>query len=125
MEVGSDGNVYLMRWTNPAILYAVSPGGQVVRRFTVDPGDSGFRPLDLHVVKNRIAVLFFNRESSEAIVTMTDLEGHRIATYDEPKVNRVPELGITLACYLENPTRFIFLGAGDNDGVQLWVAEPR
>jgi hypothetical protein len=125
MEVGSDGNVYLMRWTNPAIFYAVSAGGQVVRRFAVDPGESSFRPLDMHVANNRIAVLFFDRQSKEAIIKIVDLDGREIATYDQPRVNGNPQYGITMVCYTENPTRFVFLGAGDDNRIQFWITEPR
>ena len=33
IQMAADGNAYLMRWTNPAIIYAISPGGgEVVRR---------------------------------------------------------------------------------------------
>jgi hypothetical protein len=39
MAAAKDGNIYVTRWLSPAILYAVSPGGEVVRRITVDPGD--------------------------------------------------------------------------------------
>jgi hypothetical protein len=39
MQAAADGNVYLMRWITPTIFYAISPGGAVVRRFVVDPGD--------------------------------------------------------------------------------------
>jgi hypothetical protein len=34
-------------------------------------------------------------------------------------------LGSAFACYTENPTRFIFLGADDDSKLQLWIAEPR
>jgi hypothetical protein len=47
MEMAEDGNVYLMRWTNPAILYAVSAGGAVVRRFAVNPGNPSYRPVTI------------------------------------------------------------------------------
>jgi hypothetical protein len=58
-EAGTDGNIYLMRWVTPAIFYAISPGGEVVRRFTVDPEDEAYRPSAMHIADNRIAVLFF------------------------------------------------------------------
>jgi hypothetical protein len=87
VEVGADGNAYLMRWTNPAIFYAISPGGEVVRRFTVDPGESGYRPSAMHVNKNRIAILFVEMQSRNKIMKIVDLEGHQIASYDELKSN--------------------------------------
>jgi hypothetical protein len=128
VEIGADWNAYLMRWTNPTIFYAISPGGEVVRRFTVDPGESSFRPSAMHVYKNRIAVLFVKMHSNDLIMKIVDLEGHEIATYDGPKPSPKgsnSSLSAAFACYTENPTRFVFLGANDDDKVQFWIAEAR
>jgi hypothetical protein len=130
VEVADDGNAYLMRWTNPAIFYAISPGGEVVRRFTVDPGDSGYRPAAMHVYKGRIAVLFVEAQSGDEVMRIVDLQGHEIATYDDPKpddpkATNNSRLGAAFACYTENPTRFVFLGASDDNRLQFLIAEPR
>jgi len=127
LEVAADGNAYLMRWTNPAIVYAISAGGEVVRWFTVDPGEPVYRPSEMHIYKNRIAVLFIEPQTNDKIMKIVDLEGHPIATYDEHKVNGKPGdvLGASFVCYTENPTRFIFLGANDDRRVELWIAELR
>ena len=47
MEAGNDGNLYLMRRLSPAILSAISPAGEVIRRFTVDPGEADYMPTGL------------------------------------------------------------------------------
>lgn len=127
VEVGADGNAYLMRWTNPAIFYGISPGGEVVHRFTVDPGGFDYRPAGMHVHKNRIAVLFVKMQSNDKIMKIVDLEGQEIANYDEVKVNGKAQdaMSAAFACYTENPTRFVFLGANDDNKVQFWIAGPR
>jgi hypothetical protein len=127
VAMGDDGNAYLMRWTNPATFYAISPGGEAVRRFTVDPGASGFMPAEMDLYENRIAILFVARQTFDLIIKIVDLEGHEIATYDRPRANGKPkdDLGVALACYTENPTRFIFLGANDDDKLQLRIVELR
>jgi hypothetical protein len=128
VEMAADGNAYLMRWTNPAIIYAISPGGEVVRRLKVDPGDSGYQPSKIHVFQSRIAVLFSNPHTFDKIIKIVDLEGHGLATYREDKANGKPQgdmLGNAFACYTENPTRFVFLGTNDDYRLQLWIAEPR
>jgi hypothetical protein len=129
IETAADGNAYLMRWTNPAVIYAISPGGEVVRRFKVNPGDSSYRVLDtIHVFQNRIAVFFVDEQTHDEIMKIVDLEGNEIATYDEPKAKGdVPDTvrGGAFACYTENPTRFVFLGASDDNRMQFWIAEPR
>jgi hypothetical protein len=128
MEAGADGNIYLMRWLTPAIFYAISPGGEVVRRFTVDPGDQDYQPTDMHVSGNVIAVVFFQPQSKETRMKVVDLEGQEIATYDAVKVEGKPKpepLGVAFACYTANPGRFVFLSAGDDNILQFLVAEPR
>jgi hypothetical protein len=128
VETANDGNAYLMRWTNPAVFYAISAGGEVVRRFTVDPGGMDYRPAAMHVFQNRIAVLFVEEQNHDKIMKIVDLEGHEIATYDELRPNGQPThgmLGTAFACYTENPTRFTFLGSDDDNRLQLWIAESR
>jgi hypothetical protein len=38
---GADGNAYLMRRTNPTIVYVISPASEVLRRLSLDPGNAG------------------------------------------------------------------------------------
>jgi hypothetical protein len=126
-EMAADGNAYLMRWTNPAIIYAISPRGEVLRRLKIDPGDPGYQPSTMHVFQNRIAVLFVDAKS-DFLMKIVDLEGHDLARYDEVEANRRQPgamLGSSLACYTEDPTRFVFLGANDENRLQFWVGEPR
>ncbi|MGA9527615.1 MAG: hypothetical protein WBS24_05825 [Terriglobales bacterium] len=127
IEIAADGNACLMRWTNPAIIYAISPGGEVVRRIDVDPGDPAYGPGSMHVFQNRIAVLFIEPNTYEKIMKVVDLKGHEIATYNEVRADGKPQALLTGAfyCYTENPTRFTFLGANDDSKLQFWIAEPR
>jgi hypothetical protein len=127
IEIGADGNAYLMRWTNPTIFYAISPGGEIVRRFTVDPGGTEFWPFAMHIYKNRIAILFGERDTDKAVMKIVDLEGNAIETYYVPMDDKKPDakLSVAFACYTENPTHFIFIGGNDEGKMQLWLAEPR
>ena len=126
MEAASDGNVYVMRWITPAIFYAISPGGEVVRRFTVDPGDSGYRPVSMHVSDSRIAVLFIEPQTKVNVVKVVDLEGHDLATYTEASAQQKSGLlGTAFACYTLNPERFTFLVSDDDNKLRVQVAEPR
>jgi hypothetical protein len=127
MHLAKDGNIYLMRWTAPAILYAISPKGEVVRRFTVDPGDDDYRPEAMHIASGRIALMFVQPQSREKVMKVLDLEGHDIATYGEPEKNgeASDELGSAFACYIDQPEHFIFLGADENDRLQFVTAEAR
>jgi len=128
-EMASDGNAYLMRWTTPAIFYAISPGGEVVRRFTVNPPqDAAEPPMDVHLSENRIAILFVNQQTMHKVIKIVDLEGHEMATYAEPMSGGKPAgdvNSLALGCYTQNPDRFTFLGTGDDQRVQFWIAEGR
>ncbi len=128
MDVAADGNVFVMRWMNPAIFYAISSGGEVVRRFTVDPGDPSLRPVTMHLSGTRIAVLFAQPDTQEQVMKVVDLEGHEIETFDQPVENGQPKygrLGLGFVCYTDNPERFTFLSTGDNNKLEFLIAEPR
>jgi len=128
VQVGPDGNAYLMRWTSPAIVYVISADGEVSRRFTIDPGESTLFPFTMQVARNRIAVLFGDSQRGDMIMTVADLEGHEIANYDLPRDDSEQmKTGLTVAfaCYMENPTRFLFIGSNEKMRLQLLVAEPK
>jgi len=121
MEAANDGNIYLMRRLSPAILYAISPKGEVVRRFTVDAGQPDYMPQSMHIAGNRIAVQFAHPQSDDQLIKIVDLEGHELVAYH---VARDSPLGFALACYSTNPERFTFLGVADDHTVTLNLAEP-
>lgn len=128
LEMGADGNAYLMRATNPAIIYAISAGGEVVWRFSIEPGDANYRPMSMHLSQQRIAVMFFDEATHDKLIKIVDLEGHDVATYDELRAHGQPVnhmLGLAFTCYMTNPERFIFLGSGENSRLELWIAEPQ
>jgi hypothetical protein len=128
IEPAKDGNLYLMRWLSPAIFYVISPSGQVVRRFTVDSGDENYKPIEMHISGNRIAVLFYHPQTMEKVMKILDLEGHEVATYDELRADGKPKLGmlgLAFACYTQKPERFLFLVTGENHRIQLRLAEGR
>jgi hypothetical protein len=125
MEPASDGNIYLMRNLSPAIVYAISPGGAVVKRFTVDPGKAHFKPFTMHIVGRKIAILFREAQTHEQFVRVVDLDGREIGTYSDTVNNGRSSLGLAFACYTDNPERLTFLGVTDDNRLQFKIAEPR
>jgi len=122
--MAADGNAYLMRWTNPAIIYAISPGGEVLRRLKIDPEGRGYHPASMQVHQNQMAVLFFDPQTHSRVMKVIDLEGHDLGTYDEPKADgkgQGPILGSSFACYTGNPARFTFLGSNDDNRLQFYI----
>jgi len=128
MEIGSDGNVYLLRWLNPAVIYAISPGGEVERRFTVDPGDPDLTAGGMAVAGNRIAVAFMKSPPGESVkdwlLEIVDLEGNKVATYGQPVVDGHMAFGFSLACYTLNPEQFTFL-SWDDEKLVFNITAPR
>ena len=129
MELAPDGNVYLLRWLNPAVIYAISPGGEVVRRFTVNPGDQELTVGGMVIAGNRIAVLFrkssANHHVEQQLIQVIDLEGHEVATYEQPMAGGNVAFGVTLSCYSQNPEQFTLLGWTEGDKMVLNIVEPR
>lgn len=126
-ELADDGNVYVMRKISPAIFYAVSPAGEIVRRFTIDPGESDYTPVAMHTAGNRIALEFWEPQSRKELIKVTDLEGREIATYDGTVKDGDAQrpVGGAFACYAQNPERFIFLFTSDDGYLGFRIVEPR
>jgi hypothetical protein len=111
MQPAKDGNIYIMRWGSPAVFYAVSPGGEVVKRFTVDPGDPGYQPMHMHTAGNRIALLFRHPDTHDYMMKLMDLDGKELETYEIPQKEQPKDNPLAVfACYSLNPERFTFLG---------------
>jgi hypothetical protein len=123
-EAADDGNVYVMRRMSPAIVYAVSPAGEVVRRFEVDSGDSDFTPISMHIGGSKIAVLFWDARSEKALLRVLDLQGRSLASYQDGAESGSGTLGLALACYSQNPERFTFLSTDENSFLEFKIAEP-
>jgi hypothetical protein len=123
MESGSDGNVYTMRWASPAIIYVINAGGEVVRRFTVEPGRPGYMPHSMHVAKRRIAVMF-RAENQPTLMKVTDLEGKEVATYEEVSSEGKRPLGGAFACYVDDPEQFTFLTTL-KEGLGIMLVQPQ
>lgn len=119
MDAASDGNIYLLRNLSPAIIYAISPSGEVVRRFTVDTGG---QTASMHISGSRIALLYREGDTSKYIIKVVDTEGRLLATYQQSITD---QLGFALACYAAGSERFTFVGMSDEGFLQLKFAEPR
>jgi hypothetical protein len=127
MQLAADGKTYLLRSGSPAEIYAISQGGVVVRRFTIDPAVSGLRPLQIHVDGTRIAVLFQNPGpgSERTLLKVVDLHGNTIAEYEHLVTDGRATLFATFACYSYPGDRFTFLTTSRDNNLVMKIAEPR
>jgi hypothetical protein len=112
---------YLMRGLSPAIIYALTAGGEVAKEFHIGRDDPDFHPVSMQVAGNRIAVLFFNPAAQKIVLETSDLEGHHLATYDGFE----GDIGISFVCYSPIRERFTFLTMTPDNFPALVTAEPR
>lgn len=125
MQTAQDGNVYLIRHESPAVIYAISESGTVVRHFTVDPGKADLVPSEMHIASNRIALLFQNDRTHESVLWVVNLNGEPVAEYSEPLTPGKSSLGWAFVCYTYPPhDTFTFLTTLAGEKLGLRIAEP-
>jgi hypothetical protein len=98
--VGSDGNVYLLRSAPPALVFVISPKGEVIRKFRVDPGDDGLISSSIWTHSDQLAVAFQPRQGMPALalVKVVDLEGRPVTSYALEHLDPEEVVG-DMACY--------------------------
>jgi len=93
-----DGNVYLMHGTSPALIYVISPAGDVVRKFRVNPGNAELTANSIKFYDGRLAVGFdWLGDVPESLIKVVDLKGNSIARYKVKEDAKDPDP--ILACY--------------------------
>jgi len=82
--------------------------------------------LSMHLSGHRIALVSQNEgETRSDTVSVFDLEGKPIATYETFPRTGTTDSALRWACYTDNPERFTFLGTTDEGYKQFKIAEPR
>jgi hypothetical protein len=117
--IGSDGNAYLLRSTpSAALVYVISPKGEVVRKLRVDPPEPGLTGQDLRSTTNNLAISFLQKHSTIGISRVVDLKGNLIADYRATDEKVFPGLP---GCYVSSG--FVFLGHDAEHNVYVRKAE--
>jgi hypothetical protein len=117
-EVGSDGNLYVMRAASPALVYVIAPSGTIRPTLKV-AGPAGALPGAFHVSGNRLAILFWNEENQSGTMVIADAQtGRRIARYAD-----ATGMGTSFACYSANDGIFTFLKLGEGSALEVIRAE--
>jgi hypothetical protein len=118
--VAEDGNIYIMRVTNPAVIYVLDSSGNQQRRMEIAPPEKGFNPVTFKVAYGKIVVQFdrsLESAGSEQIYSLIDTgTGEHLIDYVSS-----PEVGGTLACY--TPNYFLFLSQG-RSGLVIQKVQP-
>ncbi len=118
-EVGSDGNLYVMRFSSPALVYVIGPSGKIIKTIKVSSRLPGVLPSAFHLSGNRLALSFWNNENQRQTVVVADAQtGRKIASYPDPT-----GLGPSFACYSANDGVFTFLKLGEGNELEVIRAE--
>src|SRR5450755_942935 len=85
VAAGSDGNIYLLHETaSPALVYGISPTGEVLRKLRIEAGDPDLVARSIKFYAGRLAVEFdrwFDFDTHQNVIKVTDLEGNSMADY--------------------------------------------
>lgn len=107
VSIAEDGNVYLMRATNPPVVYVLDPSGNQVRKLEIQPPDKGFVVVTSKVAYDKIVVQFERKLESapggEQLLSLVDEQtGRREIDYISTS-----EIGGMFACYTPNFLSFL------------------
>jgi hypothetical protein len=117
-EVGSDGNLYVMQSSSPALVYVIAPSGKIVKTLKVAGRVPGATPGAFHVSGNQMALLFWNEESESRTVVVADAQtGRKISSYNDLSG------GSQFACFSANEGVFTFLRLGDGNSLDVIRAQ--
>jgi hypothetical protein len=118
-EVGSDGNLYVMRSASPALVYVIASSGKILKTLRIAAPVKSGAPAAFHVSGNRLAISFWNDETQGQTVIVADAQnGRRIAAYADPG-----GLGPSFACYSADEGVFTFLKLGNGNALEVVRAE--
>ena len=118
-EVGSDGNLYVMRGSSPALIYVIAASGKMLQTLKIAAPVPGAVPSAFHLSGNRLAISFWNEESQSQTVIIADAQtGRKIASYSD-----ATGVGASFACYSANDGVFTFLKLGEGNALEVIRAE--
>jgi hypothetical protein len=118
-ETGSDGNLYVMRFSSPAVVYVIAPSGKIMKTIKVVSALADALPSAFHVSGNQMALSFWNEQKQSQTVVVADAQtGRKIASYGDPGA-----LGPSFACYSANERVFTFLQLGEGNALEVIRAE--
>lgn len=110
---GSDGNVYVLRRSLPAKVFAISRSGEITKTLTVN---GTVEPENIYESNGKLAVLFGLKKGDLAIKVIDLQSGNETASY---KVE--PPLGPMMFCYSGSTFNFM---SGSNGSLAIFRAEP-
>jgi hypothetical protein len=118
-EAGSDGNLYVMRGSSPALVYVIASSGAITKKIKVTSPLPEAVPSAFHVSGNQLAISFA-KEDAHAVVVADAQTGRKIASYGD-----ATGVATSFACYSANEVFFTFLRLGEGNALEVIRAEPQ
>jgi hypothetical protein len=113
ITLGSDGNAYFVHRSSPALVFAISSRGNIVRKFLVAASDSTLKVSSVSSYAGRLAFAFPADDHLE--IQVTDLKGDPIGGYVvKPEKQRDYVDSLDLACYDASGFTVASVAAGSN-----------
>jgi hypothetical protein len=116
-ELGSDGNVYLLRAGSPALIYVISAKGEIQRKLRIPSPDSGLTAERLKSAPGSLAISFLRPGMNTGTIEVVDFKGRHVATLASSDQRMYPGL---LGCY--SPKGFTFLSLEEGGNVRIATA---
>lgn len=120
-----DGNIYLLRATDPPRLYVVSRSGEVVREFEVRLPARGLSPIQMAMAGGDKVFIQFghiatgvpgeNSNAPRLIAVLNPSDGQVTAVYRLAS----EEVSTTLSACAASPYNFLFVGTGKNNKLEV------
>jgi hypothetical protein len=119
-EAGSDGNLYVMRNSSPAVVYVIAPSGKIMKTFKVGtPSSENQRASGFHLSGNQLAISFWNEAGeSQAMVVVDAQTGRKVSSYAVSA-----GLGPSFVCFSANEGVFTFLKLGEANALEVTRAD--
>src|SRR5262249_3461590 len=109
--LGLDGNAYLLRATSPALIYVISPRGEVLRKLRVASPGPGLTAQGLKAASEKLAISFLEADSFSGSITVVDYQGNLLGEYTSPDKNTSPALP---GCY-DDSQMFTFVATDESE----------
>lgn len=103
---GSDDNAYLLHGGFPQLVYVISSGGTVVRKFPVTDQNPDLVANSIKFYDGKLAIGFgWMNEVPETLVKVIDTSGHLVSEYKV--IEKSADSNPILACYDSNRLTFV------------------
>lgn len=116
--LGSDGNVYLLRAGQDALIYVISNKGEVVRKLRVVSPRGGLVAQRLKSKSGQLAISFLAKGMTTGAIVISDYDGQVLSTLPSSDPHMLPGL---FGCYDSKNLRF--MSFDENNQLQIHNAE--